>query len=70
MRMAVADQRIIVICEDNTINSYDVATGVLRLTLKAPRPVTKVVPSQDGSIIFCAHQGSHMITLWDTQTGV
>jgi WD40 repeat protein len=67
--MAVAGQRIAAVCEDNTINVYDAVTGVLRLTLKAPQRVTNVAGSPDGSILFCAHQQFHEITLWDMQTG-
>ena len=67
--MAVAGQRIAAVCEDNTVNVYDAVTGVLRLTLKAPQRVTNVAGSPDGSILFCAHQRCHEITLWDMQTG-
>jgi WD40 repeat protein len=67
--MAVAGQRIAAVCGDNTVNVYDAVTGVLRLTLKAPQRVINVVGSPDGSVLFCAHQRFHEITLWDMQTG-
>jgi WD40 repeat protein len=67
--MAVVGQRIAAVCEDNTINVYDAVTGVPRLTLEAPQRVTNVAGSPDGSILFCAHQRFHEITLWDMQTG-
>jgi WD40 repeat protein len=67
--VTVAGQRIAAVCEDNTVNVYDAVTGVLRLTLRAPQRVTKVAGSSDGSILFCAHQRFHEITLWDMQTG-
>ena len=65
----MAGQRITAVCEDSTVNVYDAVTGVLRLSLKAPHPVTKVMGSPDGSILFCFHKYLHAITLWDTQTG-
>ena len=67
--MVVTGQRIVAVCEDNTVNVYDAVTGVLRWSLIAPRQVTKVQGSPDGSIIFCAHQRFRKITTWDTQTG-
>jgi len=67
--MAVAGHRIAAACNDNVVNVYDVATGVLRLTLEAPHLVTEVVGSSDGSVLFCSHQRPRKITLWDTQTG-
>ena len=67
--MAVAGQRIIAACTNNTVNVYDAVTGVLRLSLKALQRVIKVVGSPDGSILFCARQHFYGITLWDMQTG-
>ena len=67
--VAVAGQRIAAVCEDNTVNLYDAVTGVIRLSLNAPRRVTKVEGSPDGSVLFCAHRHAREITLWDTQTG-
>jgi hypothetical protein len=67
--MAVAGQRIAAVCGDSTINVYEAVTGVLRLTLKALQQVTNIAGSRDGSILFCAHQHFHEITLWDMQTG-
>jgi WD40 repeat protein len=67
--VAVVGQRIAAVCEDNTVNLYDAVTGVIRLSLDAPRRVTKVEGSPDGSILFCAHRRAREITLWDTQTG-
>jgi WD40 repeat protein len=67
--MAVAGQRIVTVCGNSTINVYDAVTGVLRLTLKTLRRVTNIAGSWDGSILFCAHQGFHGISLWDMQTG-
>ena len=67
--IAVAGQRIATVCEDNTANVYDAVTGVLRLTLKAPQLVTKIVGSPDGSVLFCAHEHAREITMWDTQIG-
>jgi len=69
IHVAVAGQRIVVVCEDNTVNAYDAVTGVLRLSLNPPQQVAKVEGSPDGSFLFCAHQHSCEITLWDTQTG-
>ena len=60
---------IAAVCEDNTINVYDAVTGVLKLSVNAPRQATKVESSSDGSILFCAHRRSREITLWDMQTG-
>jgi len=67
--VAVAGQRIAAICEDNTVNVYDAVTGVLKLSLNTPRQVTKAEGSPDGSVLFCAHQSTREITLWDMQTG-
>jgi len=67
--VAVASQIIAAVCEDNTVNVYDAATGVLRLSLNTPRQVTKAEGSPDGTVLFCAHQCTREITLWDMQTG-
>jgi len=67
--MAVAGQTIAAVCEGNTVNVYDSATGVLKLSLKTPHAVTKFVGSPDGSVLFCSHEHFRTITLWDTQTG-
>ena len=67
--VAVAGQRIAAVCEDNTINVYDAVTGVLRLSLDAPQQATKAEGSSDGSVLFCAHECTREITLWDMQTG-
>ena len=67
--MAVAGQRIAAVCEGDTVNVYDAVTGVLRLSLNAPRQVIKVEGSPDGSILFFAHQSACEITVLDTQTG-
>ena len=67
--MAAVGKSIAAVCEDNTVNVYDAVTGVLRLSLNAPRQVTKAEGSSDGSILFCAHQSWRKITLWDMQTG-
>ena len=55
--------------EDSVIDIYDAVTGVLRLSLNAPRQVAKAEGSSDGSVLFCAHQRSCEITMWDMQTG-
>jgi len=67
--MAVAGERIVGVCEDNTVNVYDAVTGVLRLSLNPPQQVTKAESSPDGSILFFSHQRAREITAWDTQTG-
>jgi WD40 repeat protein len=67
--VAVAGQRIAAVCEENIVNVYDAVTGVIRLSLNAPRRVTKVEGSPDGTVLFCAHRCAREITLWDTQTG-
>jgi WD40 repeat protein len=67
--VAVVGQRVAAVCEDNTVNLYDAVTGVVRLSLNAPRRVTKVEGSPDGSVLFCAHERAREITMWDTQTG-
>ena len=67
--VAVAGKNIAAVCEDNTINIYDAVTGVLKLSLDPLRRVTKAESSSDGTILFCAHQCSREITLWDMQTG-
>lgn len=67
--VAMAGQRIAAVCEDETVNVYDAVTGVLRLSLDAPRQVTRAEGSPDGSILFCVHRHTRGITLWDTQTG-
>ena len=67
--MTVAGQRIVAVCEDNTVNVYDAVTGVLKSSLNPPQQVTKAESSPDGSILFFAHQQAHEITVWDTQTG-
>ena len=64
-----AGQRIVAVCEDDTVNVYDGVTGVLKFLLNAPRQVTKVESSPDGSVLFFAHQSACEITVWDTQTG-
>jgi len=69
IHVVVAGQRIVAVCEDNTVSAYDAVTGVLRLSLNPPQQVTKVEGSPDGSFLFCVHQHSCEITLWDTQTG-
>ena len=65
----MAGRRIAAVCEDNTVNVYDAVTGVLRFSLIAPRKVTKVEGSPNGSVLFFAHHHAHEITVWDTQTG-
>jgi len=67
--MAVAGERIVAVCRDNTVNVYDAITGVLKLSLKPPQKVTKAEGSPDGSILFFAHPHAREITVWDTQTG-
>jgi len=67
--LAVAGEKIVALCEDNTVHAYDAATGVLRLSLDPPHQVTNVGSSPDGSILFFAHQQARDITVWDTQTG-
>lgn len=67
--VAVAGQKIVAVCEDNTVNVYDAVTGVLKPSLNPPWQVTKAEGSPDGSILFFAHQSVCEITVWDTQTG-
>jgi len=67
--VAVAGQRIVAVCEDNTVNVYDAVTGVLKLSLNPPQRVKKAEGSPDGSVLFFAHQRTREITVWDTQTG-
>jgi len=67
--VAVVGKSIAAVCEDNTVKVYDAVTGVLRLSLNVSRQVTKTEGSSDGYILFCAHQRSREITLWDMQTG-
>ena len=59
-------QRIVAACED-VVNTYDVVTGVLRQSLRAPEVVVKIQGSPEGSILFFAH--SFSVTMWDVQTG-
>ena len=59
-------QGIIAACED-IVNIYDAVTFVLRQSLCAPEPVTKIQDSPDGGILFFAHYFS--VTMWDVQTG-
>jgi len=65
----VAGERIVAVCEDNTVNVYDAVTGVLRFSLNPPETITKVESSPDGSVLFFAHLHDQKITVWDTQTG-
>jgi WD40 repeat protein len=67
--MSVAGQEILAVDGGNIISIFDVVTGVLRLTLKSPQPVTKVVGFPDGPVLFCSHRHPDVITMWDTQTG-
>ena len=67
--VTAAGQRIVAVCNDNTVNVYDAVTGVLKLSLKTVQQVTKAEGSPDGSILFFAHQHTREITAWDTQTG-
>ena len=67
--MAVAGQQIVAVCKENTVNVYDAVTGVLRLSLHPPQPVTKAEGSPDGSVLFLVYQQAHQITVWHTQTG-
>jgi hypothetical protein len=64
--IATSVQRIIAACED-IVNIYDALTFVLRQSLRAPKTVTKIRDSPDGSTLFFAH--SHSVTMWDVQTG-
>jgi len=66
--VAVAGERIVAVCKDNTVNVYAAVTGILRLSLNPPEQVTKAEGSPDGSVLFFVHQ-AHKITVWDTQTG-
>jgi WD40 repeat protein len=67
--VTVAGQRIIALCGDYTVNVYDGVTGVLRMSLNAPKQVTRVGGSPDGSLLFFVHPRAYEITVWDTQTG-
>ena len=67
--MAVAGERIVAVCEDNTVNVYDAVTGVLKSSLNPPQQVTQTESSPDGSTLFFAHKRAREITAWDTQTG-
>ena len=67
--MAVSGERIVAVCEDNTVNVYDAVTGVPKSSLNPPQRVTKVESSLDGSILSFAHKRAREITMWDTQTG-
>ena len=64
--LATSAQRIIAACED-IVNVYDAVTFVFRQSLRAPKTVTKIRDSPDGSTLFFAH--SHSVTMWDVQTG-
>ena len=69
--MTVVGKNIAAVCdsEDTTINVYDAATGAPRLSLNTSQHITRAEGSSDGPILFCVHQHSREITLWDTQTG-
>ena len=69
IHVTVAGQRIVAVCDNNTVNVYDVVTGVLKLSLNAPQQVTKAEGSPDGFVPFFGHQKAREITLWDTRTG-
>ena len=56
-------------CDDGTVRIYDSITGVLRLSLNSQHRTQAMTGSPDGSILFCTHQESPSITLWDVQTG-
>ena len=61
--------KIAAACDDGTVRIYDSVTGVLRLSLSPTHTVQAMTGSPDGSLLFCIHQESPSITLWDIQTG-
>jgi len=67
--VAVIGHRIAVACYDGTVGIYDSVTGVPRLFLSPKHPTEVMRGSPDGSILFCAHRESPLITSWDIQTG-
>ena len=66
--MTTFGHRIAAACDDGTVGIYNSVTGALRLSLSPGGPVKAVRGSQDGSALFCAHQGPS-VTVWDIQTG-
>ncbi|KAF9644576.1 hypothetical protein BDM02DRAFT_927883 [Thelephora ganbajun] len=66
--MTTIGYRIAAAC-DGTVGIYDSVTGVLRLSLSPEHPIQAMIGSPDGSILFCTHQDSPLITSWDIQTG-
>ena len=55
--------------DDGTVQIYDSATGVLRLSFRPELPILEMAGLPDGSILACTHEARHFITLWDIQTG-
>ena len=66
--ITIFGQKIAIACDDGTVAIYESATGVLELSLNPTGPVSAMKGSQDGSLLFCAHQRPS-VTLWDIQTG-
>jgi len=67
--MAIIGHKIAAACEDGTVGIYNSIAGVLRLSLSPGHPVQAVAGSPDGSTLFCTHERTPSITLWDVQTG-
>jgi len=67
--MAIIGHKIAAACDDGTVGIYDSITGALKLSLSPGHPVKAVAGSPDGSMLFCTHERSPSITMWDVQTG-
>ena len=67
-RVTTFGHRIAAASTDGTVAIYDSVTGALRLSLSPGGHVQAIRGSSDGSMLFCAHNGTS-ITGWDIQTG-